>query len=124
MRERMRQELSRKVPGMFDLKQAPGGITDIEFMVQYGVLRWAAGCPGLLTETSNWHLLEALAAHGLLAKVDCDALREAYFAYRAKTHALALQECHALAKEEEFQEHRGKVIGIWQRLMNDGELQA
>jgi glutamate-ammonia-ligase adenylyltransferase len=124
MRERMRQELSRKDPGMFDLKQAPGGITDIEFMVQYGVLRWAAACPGLLTETSNWHLLEAFAAHGLLAKEDCDALREAYFAYRAKTHALALQECPALANQEEFQKHCGKITAIWRRLMNDGETQA
>ncbi|MGD8570747.1 MAG: bifunctional [glutamate--ammonia ligase]-adenylyl-L-tyrosine phosphorylase/[glutamate--ammonia-ligase] adenylyltransferase, partial [Gammaproteobacteria bacterium] len=38
MRERMRKELAAKKSGFFDLKQGEGGITDIEFMVQYMVL--------------------------------------------------------------------------------------
>src|SRR5690606_23174264 len=48
MRERMRKELSRGGPARFDLKQDRGGIADIEFIVQYAVLRWAAEYPELL----------------------------------------------------------------------------
>ena len=39
MRARMRRELSKAGPGQFDLKQDAGGIADIEFLVQYWVLR-------------------------------------------------------------------------------------
>ena len=38
MRERMRSELSHARTGYFDIKQDKGGIADIEFIVQYGVL--------------------------------------------------------------------------------------
>jgi glutamate-ammonia-ligase adenylyltransferase len=117
MREKMREALCKKEPGMFDLKQGAGGITDIEFMVQYAVLRWAAGYPELLEATSNRLLLEFLAASHLLEDDACQAFRDAYFAYRAKTHALALQEESALVSETEFEGHRAKVADAWNRLI-------
>jgi glutamate-ammonia-ligase adenylyltransferase len=39
----------RRSTACFDLKQGRGGIADIEFMVQYSVLRWAAEHPDLTT---------------------------------------------------------------------------
>ena len=41
MREKMRAHLSAKKPGRFMLKQDKGGITDIEFLVQYLVLQYS-----------------------------------------------------------------------------------
>ncbi|MFO1409142.1 MAG: hypothetical protein U1F06_02010 [Steroidobacteraceae bacterium] len=41
MRERMRRELVKGGPGEFDLKQAAGGIADIEFLAPCWALRWA-----------------------------------------------------------------------------------
>ena len=117
MREKMREALCQKKPGMFDLKQGAGGITDIEFMVQYAVLRGAASHPELLEVTSNRLLLERLATFHLLEDAVCRALREAYFAYRAKTHTLALQEQSALVSETELVGHRAEVIDAWKHLM-------
>ncbi|MCB1719988.1 MAG: bifunctional glutamine synthetase adenylyltransferase/deadenyltransferase, partial [Candidatus Competibacteraceae bacterium] len=53
MRERMRAELDASTEENFDLKQGPGGIADIEFMVQYAVLANAWRWPDLLIFTDN-----------------------------------------------------------------------
>ena len=47
MREKMRENLEIKSLGYFDLKQARGGIADIEFIVQFGVLIGASKHPVL-----------------------------------------------------------------------------
>jgi glutamate-ammonia-ligase adenylyltransferase len=117
MRDRMRRELCAQESGIFDLKQGRGGITDIEFMVQYAVLRWAAECPELIDVTDNLRLLETLARVRLLSADDCATLRNAYFAYRADTHRLALQELPTLVSDTEHRAHRKGVIGLWQRMI-------
>jgi glutamate-ammonia-ligase adenylyltransferase len=117
MRERMRRELGNREPDRFDLKGGQGGITDIEFMVQYIVLRWAAAYPLLLNSTANRPLLEICAACKLLDPHDAETLCEAYFAYRARIHALTLQEQPARVSEGEFRTHRSQVVDIWRRLL-------
>ena len=119
MRLRMRAELGSRRAGQFDLKQDPGGIADIEFMVQYGVLRWAAEHEALLRYTDNIRLLEALAAAGLLAEADAAALGNAYRVYRQKLHALALQERPARVPDQAFLETRQQVMRIWRALMEE-----
>ncbi len=119
MREKMRQELNRSKGDIFDLKQGLGGITDIEFMVQYGVLRWAHAYPELLTWTDNLRLLDDLARLGLLNHADSEQLREAYFAYRAITHRRALQNRKALVDDDNFLDHRQQVVRIWNEFMGE-----
>ncbi len=53
-------------PGQFDIKRAPGGIIDIEFMVQYLVLREAPHHSSLPEDTDVVNLLGSLATHGIL----------------------------------------------------------
>ncbi|MCS5710130.1 bifunctional [glutamate--ammonia ligase]-adenylyl-L-tyrosine phosphorylase/[glutamate--ammonia-ligase] adenylyltransferase [Candidatus Berkiella aquae] len=50
-----------------DLKSMPGGIADIEFIVQYLVLRYAHDYPALLNTRSTTHLLQQLGKMNLLA---------------------------------------------------------
>jgi len=117
MRERMRGQLAKGDGSQFDLKQAPGGIADIEFMVQYAVLAWAAEHPALLDFTDNIRLLQRLADAGLLAQTDAALLSDAYRAYRARVHRLTLQEQPALAAADEFMEYRAGVLRIWREVM-------
>ncbi|MGE0385356.1 MAG: bifunctional [glutamate--ammonia ligase]-adenylyl-L-tyrosine phosphorylase/[glutamate--ammonia-ligase] adenylyltransferase [Gammaproteobacteria bacterium] len=117
MRARMRGELADPSPGMFDLKQAEGGITDIEFVVQYAVLRWAAAHPALLAWTDNLRLLETIAREGLMAAADCRTLHDAYFAFRGEVHRRALQEHRAIAPEARFADLRAGVVDIWRRVV-------
>lgn len=113
MRNRMRKELSKEKNGQFDLKQGLGGIVDIEFMVQYGVLAWAFEKPVLLEYTDNIRLLEALATTGLMTESDVAVLSEAYRTFRAKLHKMALQEQPGLVDAEEYSELSAAVRQIW-----------
>jgi glutamate-ammonia-ligase adenylyltransferase len=45
MRRRMREELSTGTSELFDLKQDPGGLADIEFLIDYQVLAHADRIP-------------------------------------------------------------------------------
>ena len=69
MRERMRAELSKSPPGEFDLKRDAGGITDIEFLVQYLQLRHGGARPSLRT-SGTLTALTALGAEGILPATD------------------------------------------------------
>lgn len=113
MRNRMRKELSKEKKGQFDLKQGLGGIVDIEFMVQYGVLVWAFENPSLLDYTDNIRLLEGLASAGLMQKADAEILSEAYRTFRARLHKMALQEQSRLVDAEEYNELSSAVQRIW-----------
>ncbi len=117
MRERMRVNLSRDSKADFDLKQGKGGIADIEFMVQYAVLRWARRLGDYLDYTDNIRLLDGCDKTGLMEPRDIRSLTDAYRAYRARMHENALHEDAGVVPREEFAEHREAVSRIWCELM-------
>lgn len=121
MREKMRGKLSKAGEGMFDLKQDPGGIADIEFIVQYAVLRWAHEHPALLQWTDNVRLLQTLSDEGLLDVQDARLLADAYRTYRAEVHRVALQETMAVVEAQAFVEWRQGVTRIWHDLLETVE---
>jgi glutamate-ammonia-ligase adenylyltransferase len=116
MRERMRRELGQPQADRFDLKQDAGGIADIEFMVQYGVLAWAHEHPSLLLYTDNIRLLEGFAREGLLAARDAASLSDIYRAYRAKVHQLTLLKEAAVVDAGAFAGERAAVMRLWDEL--------
>ncbi|HCU90102.1 MAG TPA: bifunctional [glutamate--ammonia ligase]-adenylyl-L-tyrosine phosphorylase/[glutamate--ammonia-ligase] adenylyltransferase [Gammaproteobacteria bacterium] len=116
MRERMRSELDRSDADFFDLKQGVGGITDIEFMVQYKVLRWAHDRHELLAFTDNLRLLEVLTRLEFLSAEGGATLHDAYVAYRAEIHQCTLQEVSSLVNDSKFREHRTAVTKLWKNV--------
>jgi glutamate-ammonia-ligase adenylyltransferase len=76
MRAKMRAELDRSEPGQagqdpdgavrFDLKQGEGGLVDLEFLLQFLVLRHAAVYPSLLAPRATPVLLAAQRDAGVL----------------------------------------------------------
>jgi glutamate-ammonia-ligase adenylyltransferase len=117
MRARMRRELDRSDAASFDLKQGNGGITDIEFVVQYAVLRWASRFPVLCAYTDNLRLLDLIADLGLIPRADSDSLREAYFTYRTEVHHCALREIDGMVEHTRFAAERRVVAAVWSRVM-------
>lgn len=117
MRTRMRSELGTRDAASFDIKQDPGGITDIEFMVQYAVLRWGARLGAHLQYTDNIRLMEGLEAAGLLGAEDAALLNRAYKTYRERIHRLSLQRSPGIVEAAPFAELRGQVSRLWRRLM-------
>ncbi len=119
MREKMRRHLlSGEQPGEgeFHLKQGTGGIVDIEFMVQYAVLAWSHRVPELARWSDNVRILETLDREGLFEPQECEALTEAYLAYRSAAHQLSLQQLPGIAPAENFAEARAAVSAKWQQL--------
>lgn len=115
MRERMREELDRSDDENFDLKQGRGGITDIEFLVQYFVLRHAAEHPSLLAWSDNIRQLESLAAAGVVSAQTAETLADIYRVYRGRLHRLALAAAGQLAASSEFKNERSFVVELWNR---------
>jgi glutamate-ammonia-ligase adenylyltransferase len=113
MRERMRTELVSKDPKIFDLKQGVGGLTDIEFLVQYGVLRWAHEFPKLRDYTDNIRILEGFYRYHLIRHEDAEMLSDIYRDYRTRIHRLTLREESAEVDVGEFQKERDRVTAIW-----------
>ena len=75
--------------GIWDLKQAPGGMVDIEFIAQYLQLVHAADHPGIVsTETDR--ALSAAAKASLLSQKDSEILLSALHLYQALTQILRL----------------------------------
>jgi glutamate-ammonia-ligase adenylyltransferase len=101
----------------FHLKQSPGGIVDIEFLVQYAALAWSGAHPEVSVYTDNIRILEALGACGLLSQADAEFLTAAYKAYRTETHRLALLREDEVVDAARFREARTAVLGLWGRLL-------
>lgn len=119
MREKMRASLDKSNPDQFDLKQGTGGIVDIEFMVQYTVLRWAHDYPELLVWTDNIRLLETMSKLGLLNDYAAERMMGIYKVLRAAYHRSALQDLPALVEIAILAEERALVQEIWSCLMQN-----
>ncbi len=113
MRERMADELARGTAENFDIKQDRGGITDIEFIVQYLVLREACHHPGLVRWSDNIRQLEDLAASGLLDAGVAGFLTDAYRGYRERLHHLALAGQPGFMPRAQAAAVAGRVRAIW-----------
>ena len=117
MREKMRTHLASRDGDVFDLKQDKGGIVDIEFLIQAGVLLCCPQWPALLTTTSMLVFLERLADCDWLNADECRDLGNAYRDYRQQVNGQAL----LIEDAEEFSEkqldHRRRVREIWDRHM-------
>lgn len=120
MRDRMRAELAKSRQGGFDLKQDRGGIADIEFMVQYGVLAWARDYPTLTEWTDNIRILEQFGRFGLIPSEDSALLIEAYKHLRENAHRLALQGNAAVLPDVSLSaNYIDAVARIWERIMRE-----
>jgi glutamate-ammonia-ligase adenylyltransferase len=75
--------------GAWDLKQAPGGLVDIEFVAQFLELVHGATHPGILSPETETVLVNAAKA-GLLAPGDAESLLPALRLYQALTQLLRL----------------------------------
>lgn len=117
MRERLRAEQDKSGEDFFDLKQGPGGIVDIEFLVQYLVLSGAARHPDVLMWSDNVRHLESLVEAGMLTPETAYLLREAYLTYRSAAHRMSLQEKPGRVRPDRFAELRERVTDIYRRFL-------
>lgn len=115
MREKMRAHLSNKHKGRWDIKTDEGGITDIEFIAQYLVLRYAAEQPALTRWSDNVRIFELMAKHHIMPEPEARALTQAYVTLRDALHHRALQALPGHVKPDAFLAERESVRESWRR---------
>jgi len=120
MRRRM-HDASPNRTALFDLKQDAGGMIDIEFIVQYLVLRHAANYPQLTANLGNIALLRIAGELGL---IDADLAAEVGSAYRLMRrlqHQRRLQGQEARAEHALVAAQAAGVTRLWEALFGSGE---
>ncbi|MET0857790.1 MAG: bifunctional glutamine synthetase adenylyltransferase/deadenyltransferase, partial [Telluria sp.] len=116
MRTRM-HEAAPSRDGLFDLKQEAGGMIDIEFMVQYLVLRHAHQYPQLTANTGNIALLKLCGELGLIDAALAAAVGDAYRAMRKLQHQVRLQgQDNARVEPALVAKHAAQVVTLWKAI--------
>ncbi len=113
MRGRMERELAREAEGHIDIKLGHGGITDIEFIIQYLQIAYGARSPSI-RRPDTLGALEALREAGHLAPEDASALDEAYRFLRLVENRLRIahaQPLHTFPETPEGMEMLARRIG-------------
>lgn len=116
MREKMRAERpgTPGPDGLSDLKHAPGGIVDLEFIVQFLVLRHAHRHASLTRNAGNFALLALCGELGLIDMQQARAAADAYLAFRARQHLAGNNnESRTLIGAGELSDERGAVRALW-----------
>ncbi|MDH5387046.1 MAG: bifunctional [glutamate--ammonia ligase]-adenylyl-L-tyrosine phosphorylase/[glutamate--ammonia-ligase] adenylyltransferase [Gammaproteobacteria bacterium] len=116
MRYKMRDHLGSKDSTSFNIKQDAGGIVDIEFLVQAGVLLNAAAQNNLLDSTSTLDMLSRLVESGWFTDEESETLSQAYRDFREQVNRQALMVDLTL-DENTMLAYKAGVTGVWQRLM-------
>ena len=103
---------------LFDLKHDPGGMVDIEFIVQYLVLAHSADHPTLEDNFGNIALLRLSAEAGLIEAELAQAVADAYRRYRKLQHQLRLDDAeYARIAPAEAAGERAAVARLWQAVL-------
>lgn len=116
MRKKMHEAHPNRSP-MFDLKHDDGGMIDIEFMVQFLVLRHAAQHPGLTADIGNIALLKLCGQLGLIDTALAQQVANAYRKFRRLQHQIRLQgEERARVAPERIAQERHDVEALYQQM--------
>jgi len=119
MRDRMLAENEKRNPELFDLKNDPGGIIDIEFLVQFLVLKGADRQPELVRWTDNIRQMETIGKYGVLAEDQVDLLKTAYLTFRQTAHRQTLQNRNGVIDGKGFSDLRRGIIDLWKKILAD-----
>jgi glutamate-ammonia-ligase adenylyltransferase len=115
MRERMHAAYPSR-SALFDLKQDAGGMIDIEFIVQYLVLRYASVHPQLTANAGNIALLKRSGELGLIDAELAASVAGAYRAMRKLQHQLRLQGSEARVDSAQVAPHTAAVVRLWKTI--------
>ncbi len=120
MRQKMIDAHASKSETEFGLKHDPGGIVDVEFIVQYLVLGHAHRHPELTGNLGNIALLRIAGELGLIDRQQAEAAGNAYREYRRLQHAKRLSSTpKGRIPIEQLELHITAVRALWQAVFAD-----
>jgi glutamate-ammonia-ligase adenylyltransferase len=106
---------------LFDLKHDAGGMIDIEFAVQFIVLRYAAAYPQLTGDIGNIALLKLAGSLGLIDPALANRVADAYRVFRKLQHQIRMQgEERARVPPQRVAAEIDSVKRLWQAMFAIG----
>ncbi|MBT9567158.1 MAG: bifunctional [glutamate--ammonia ligase]-adenylyl-L-tyrosine phosphorylase/[glutamate--ammonia-ligase] adenylyltransferase [Thiobacillus sp.] len=103
---------------LFDIKHDSGGIVDVEFCVQFLVLRNGHALPALTENLGNIALLQRAGTAGLIPVDVAQAAADAYRELRRRQHALKLSGAeYARVPPDSMEGVRGAVRALWDQVL-------
>ncbi|MGA1168620.1 MAG: glutamine-synthetase adenylyltransferase, partial [Burkholderiaceae bacterium] len=112
----MRRRVAQAHPvatGRFDVKHSPGGMVDVEFLVQFLVLAHGGAHADLLPNTGNIALLQRAEAHHMLPPGAGQASANAYRTLRRIQHRARLDEASTQVAPGDVAEACDAVQAAW-----------
>ena len=112
----MRRRVAQAHPvatGRFDVKHSPGGMVDVEFLVQFLVLAHGAAHADLLPNTGNIALLQRAEAHHMLPPGAGQASANAYRTLRRIQHRARLDEASTQVAPGDVADACNTVQAAW-----------
>ncbi|MGZ9897243.1 bifunctional [glutamate--ammonia ligase]-adenylyl-L-tyrosine phosphorylase/[glutamate--ammonia-ligase] adenylyltransferase [Shewanella gaetbuli] len=119
MRIKMRDHLLQVSEGIFDLKQSPGGIADIEFLAQFMVLAYSHEYEALTVWSDNVRIFEVLAELELLPVMQAQHLTQSYIWLRDENHELTLQQLPGKVDADLVKDKVDTVIDIYKYILEN-----
>ena len=114
LKSRIEKQLQERGQAEGHVKSAPGGIRDVEFLVQALQLESGPARPGVL-DGNTLEAIRKLDQAGLLAPNDAQALRDAYVFLRNVEHRMQLmgnKQVYRLPRDEEDLRRLGRTLGF------------
>lgn len=111
----MREKMKANAKNM-DIKQGNGGLIDIEFISQFGVLAFSASKPLLHKWTDNIRILDVLSEERCFGELDISPLEAAYRELRSALHRNSLADVDDKIQIEAFSDTTSQVDVIWKHI--------
>ncbi|MDR0380363.1 MAG: hypothetical protein LBI62_10570, partial [Candidatus Accumulibacter sp.] len=101
----------------FDIKHDPGGLVDVEFIVQFLILGHARTHEALCGNLGNIALLDIAAGLNLIPRELAGQVRDIYRQYRRAQHAFRLDGRRSMrASRAQYQQSIETVQALWSRV--------
>jgi glutamate-ammonia-ligase adenylyltransferase len=101
---------------IFDIKHDPGGLIDVEFIVQYLILGYAHQHIELTGNLGNIALLRIAGELGLIDAALAERVRNAYRDFRRLQHGLRLNDLRPRVSPDEVADRIAVVRELWSRV--------
>ena len=117
MRARMVAANAKSNSTEFDIKLDYGGMVDIEFIIQFLILRHAHRQPDLVTPRTTAAQLTGLQEAGILSPPQTETLLTVYREYLRRSLYLKLMDRPVRIGRHEMREQRDQIKLLWSRLI-------
>lgn len=123
LRMRMENEIARESEGNYNIKTGRGGMVDVEFIVQYLLLKYGQSTPEIRSR-NTLTTLKTIRSAGLMSGNDCDTLLSGYKFLRRLENRLRIvhdNSINDLGGTKEYLDMLARRLGYDPKLRHPGE---